>query len=68
MAPLEVTTIAGSGVQGHLDGLGTAAMFREPQGITTDRAGNIFVCDFQNHCIRKVALDGTVSTLAGESC
>ena len=34
-------------------------------GITMDLDGNIIVADPPNHCIRKIAADGTVSTLAG---
>ena len=52
MAPLEVTTIAGSGEYGHLDGLGTAAKFQAPRGLTFDSAGNLIVCDFRTNCIR----------------
>ena len=63
MAPLEVTTVAGSGVRGHLDGLGVAAKFAGPLAITCDSVGNLFVAD--NHCIRKVHANGAVTTIAG---
>ena len=63
MAPLEVTTVAGSGVSGHLDGLGVAAKFTCPLAITFDSVGNLFVVD--NHCIRKVHANGAVTTFAG---
>ena len=63
MAPLEVTTVAGSGVSGHLDGLGVAAKFTCPLAITFDSVGNLFVVD--NHCIRKVHANGAVTTIAG---
>ena len=53
MAPLEVTTVAGSDEEGHHDGQGTAgaAKFNEPEGLTFDSAGNLVVCDSHNHCI-----------------
>jgi len=60
-----VTTIAGSGVAGSLDGTGTAATFNYPKGITTDGT-NLYVADEQNNKIRKVVIaTGVVTTIAG---
>jgi sugar lactone lactonase YvrE len=61
-----VSTIAG-GTAGWLDGAGTAARFNNPNGISVDAAGNLYVADTDNHRIRKIANDGlwTVSTIAG---
>jgi sugar lactone lactonase YvrE len=42
-----------------------AGEFNQPSGIVTDPAGNAFIADRQNHRIRKIAADGTVSTFAG---
>ncbi|MEI9959963.1 MAG: LamG-like jellyroll fold domain-containing protein [Limisphaerales bacterium] len=61
----EVTTIAGSGSAGYLDGSGTNAHFSYPAGIAIDNAGNLFVADEDNDVIRMIAPDGTVSTVAG---
>ncbi len=63
----EVTTLAGTaGVTGSADGTGGAAQFNQPQGITTDGAGNVYVADMNNHTIRKiVAATGVVTTVAG---
>lgn len=60
-----VVTIAGSGVQGSTDGLASNASFSFPNDVTVDRQGNILVADTLNHKVRKISVDGTVSTLAG---
>ena len=61
-----VTTLAGlSGAPGYFDDAGAKARFSYPKGITTD-GRNLYVADFGNHRIRKIALaSATVSTLAG---
>ncbi|MFO1524496.1 MAG: hypothetical protein U1F16_00840 [Turneriella sp.] len=59
-----VTTLAGNGV-GNTDATGTAALFNQPYGITTDGT-NLFVADYSNHRIRKIVIaTGVVTTLAG---
>ncbi len=62
----KVTTVAGNpGVPGSADGLGREARFNAPVGLALDASGNIYVADYGNATIRKVTVDGTVSTLAG---
>jgi len=58
------STLAG-GKEGFTDGQGAQAMFNTPSGIAIDGKGNLYVADTGNNAIRKVAPDGTVSTLAG---
>jgi sugar lactone lactonase YvrE len=61
-----VTTFAGqAGVSGSANGLGTNALFSQPQGIAVDGAGNVYVADYGNHTVRKITAAGQVSTLAG---
>lgn len=50
---------------GYLDAPASAARFKDIAGISADAAGNLYVADFGNQIIRKVATDGTVSTYAG---
>lgn len=61
-----VSTIAGGSMWGT-DGVGTAAGFRGPRGLAKDTGGNIYIVDSGSHIIRKLATDGTVSTLAGRT-
>lgn len=60
-----VTTIAGSGSAGSANGTGTAATFNLPAGLTVDPGGNIYVCDVNNHTIRKITSAGVVTTFSG---
>jgi len=62
-----ITPIAGVLQTGYLDGAAATAQFNQPFGLTHDAAGAIYVADTRNNVIRRVAVDGTVSTLAGSA-
>ena len=61
-----VTTIAGSPLNaGAADGPGNLASFNDPTGINVDGFGNVYVADFGNDTIRKIAPGAIVTTIAG---
>ncbi len=61
-----VSTFAGvAQTPGSADGIGSAARFRFPYGITIDGFGNLYVADHNNYTIRMITPAGAVSTLAG---
>ncbi len=63
-----VSTLAGlAGNAGSADGMGTNAAFYEPEGVTVDGSGNVFVADTWNHTIRRITPAGLVSTIAGSA-
>jgi GH35 family endo-1,4-beta-xylanase len=58
--------LAGSpGRPAFTDGTGTGAFFRNPVGVVSDTAGNIYVADTGNHVIRRVSPTGETTTIAG---
>lgn len=63
-----VTTFAGvAGQTGGADGVGAAARFNYPFGLSIDTSGNIYAADFGSSTIRKITAAGTVTTLAGSA-
>ena len=60
-----VSTLAGSGAYGSVDGQGTAASFSMPFDVAVDRSGNVYVADYSGNTIRKILPTGLVTTLAG---
>ncbi len=60
-----VSVYAGSRTPGFKDGPTNQARFNGPCGMTVDTKGNLYVCDYYNHCIRKITPSGQVSTYAG---
>jgi sugar lactone lactonase YvrE len=61
-----VSVLAGGSKKGAKDGKGTAAEFNAPRNLTFDVQNRVlYVSDTGNSSIRRVALDGTVTTVAG---
>jgi len=59
-----VSTFAGNGTAGYLDGSALGAMFNNPQGVAVDSKNNVYVTDSFNDLVREIS-GGTVSTIAG---
>jgi trimeric autotransporter adhesin len=62
-----LSTVAGTGTYGFGGdgGPATQAMLANPFGIALDRQGNLYIADSDNNRVRRVASNGTISTVAG---
>ncbi|WP_050431323.1 RHS repeat-associated core domain-containing protein [Chondromyces crocatus] len=62
-----ITTVAGNGTAGFSGdgGPATQAQLRNPFSVAVTEDGTLFIADTQNHRIRRVGLDGTITTVAG---
>jgi sugar lactone lactonase YvrE len=61
-----VSTIAGvPQKKGNLDGPANQALFNAPSALAVDHAGNVYVADRGNNNVRKISLNGMVTTIAG---
>ncbi|MBW7474827.1 cadherin-like beta sandwich domain-containing protein [Paenibacillus oenotherae] len=63
-----MSTVAGSsGVDGYSGDGGPAvsAQLNEPEGVTVDGSGNLYIADTDNNRIRKVNPNGNITTLVG---
>ena len=63
-----ITTIAGSPGVAGFSGDGGAAILAQlsgPEGVAVDGLGRVFVADTGNNRIRRIAIDGTIATIAG---
>ncbi|HZV13564.1 MAG TPA: hypothetical protein VFA55_10145 [Candidatus Kapabacteria bacterium] len=64
-AQVIVSTYAGNGNAGSVNGNVDSATFNQPFGMCRDTAGNLYIIESGNNDIRKITPDGVVSTLAG---
>ncbi len=63
-----LTRVAGSSARGGYSGDGgpaTSAQLNNPQGVAADASGNVYIADTGNAAVRKVAANGTITTLPG---
>jgi sugar lactone lactonase YvrE len=60
-----VTSLAGNGTCGSADGRERSAQFCNPKGIALDQWGNLWIADTGNHTVRRIDVNGNVSTVAG---
>ncbi|RAJ90040.1 putative secreted protein (Por secretion system target) [Larkinella arboricola] len=62
-----ITTVAGNGTKGFGGdgGAATQASLYYPSWVVVDWLGSLFICDKNNHRIRKVTPDGIITTVAG---
>ncbi|CAI8886139.1 T9SS type A sorting domain-containing protein [Chryseobacterium sp. IT-36CA2] len=61
----DVSTFAGNGTAGFVDGDNATAQFKNPAGIAIDKEGIIYVADQNNNRIRRIT-GGQVTTIAGD--
>lgn len=65
--PVATTTIAGSGGRGSGGdgGSATLAKLDNPFGVVRGPDGAIWFCEYDGQVVRRIAADGTLSTVAG---
>jgi len=60
-----VSTVAGDGTAGYVDGPVAQAQFNGPIGLAVSEGGDIYVADTYNDVIRMITTEGEVTTIAG---
>src|ERR1700752_3928000 len=61
----QVSTVAGDGTAGYVDGPLDKAQFNGPIGLAVSEGGDIYVADTYNDVIRMITTEGRVTTIAG---
>jgi sugar lactone lactonase YvrE len=62
-----ITTVAGNGTAGYVGdgGPATSAAIDRPTGVSLDNAGGLYIAEYGGNRIRKVDVNGTITTVAG---
>ena len=62
-----ISTVAGNGIAGYSGDGGPAlqARLHTPDDIEFDAAGNMYIAEHGSHVIRKIDLNGSITTIAG---
>ena len=63
-----IHTVAGTGQAGYSGdgGPATESQIKGPFGVLKGPDGALYICDTYNHVIRRVAPNGTITTVAGQ--
>jgi sugar lactone lactonase YvrE len=62
----KIATFAGNGTWDHADGEANVSGFESIEGLAFDRQGNLYVADAYGRRVRKIDLQGVVTTVAGK--
>lgn len=62
-----INSIAGGAIAGYSgdSGPATAALLNSPTAVALNTAGEVFISDIQNNCIRKIDAAGIITTISG---
>jgi sugar lactone lactonase YvrE len=62
-----IQTVAGNGFNFYAGdgGPAVAGLLGAPKGLAADALGNLFIADYNNHCVRKVDTSGLLATVVG---
>ena len=62
-----IATVAGNGSQGYSGdgGAATNSVLNYPKSVALNAAGDLYIADSDNNCIRKVDTNGIITTVAG---
>lgn len=61
----KVYTAGGAMAPGYMNAKGVYSRFYNPKGLAVDEEGSLYIADSLNHVIRKMDLQGNVTTYAG---
>jgi len=62
-----IHAVAGNGTAGYSGdgGMGRGAQLRSPTRMALDDQGRLYICDTDNHAVRRINADASIETIAG---